>query len=30
MMTARTKHFSPCWKKLSTDGTERELYKDTL
>src|ERR1700687_630345 len=30
MMTARTKAFLAVLEKLSTDGTERELYKDTL
>jgi hypothetical protein len=30
MMTARTKTFLAVLEKLSTDGTERELYKDTL
>jgi hypothetical protein len=29
-MTARTKDFLAVLEKLSTDGTERELYKDTL
>jgi hypothetical protein len=30
IMTARTKDFLAVLEKLSTDGTERELYKDTL
>ena len=30
MMTARTKAFLAVLEKLSADGTERELYKDTL
>lgn len=30
MMTARTKAFLAVLEKLSTDGTERELYKETL
>jgi hypothetical protein len=30
MMTARTKEFLAVLEKLSTDGTERELYKDNL
>ena len=30
MMTARTKAFLAVLEKLSTDGTERDLYKETL
>jgi hypothetical protein len=30
LMTARTKEFLAVLEKLSTDGAERELYKDNL